>query len=59
MIGILVGRFQVPELTKGHIGLLEKILSKVSKLVIFIGDTKDGRIDTHNPLSFEIRYIKS
>lgn len=55
MIGILVGRFQVPELTKGHIGLLEKILSKVSKLVIFIGDTKDGRIDTHDPLSFEIR----
>lgn len=28
MIGILIGRFQVPELTKGHIGLLEKFYQK-------------------------------
>lgn len=55
MTGIIVGRFQVPELTKGHIGLIESALWACNEVIVFIGDTKDGRIDSHDPLPYSIR----
>lgn len=59
-IGVIVGRFQVPELTDGHKYLFVKACNIFSKVIIILGDTKtypDGfkRMDSHDPYSFEIR----
>lgn len=53
--GIIVGRFQVPELTKGHRGLITEALGLSNEVIIFIGDTKDGRLDSHDPLPYQSR----
>lgn len=53
--GIIVGRFQVPELTKGHRGLINEALGLSNEVIIFIGDTKDGRLDSHDPLPYQSR----
>lgn len=53
--GIIVGRFQVPALTRGHIGLINEVLGLSSEVIVFIGDTKDGRIDSHDPLPYQSR----
>lgn len=53
--GIIVGRFQVPALTRGHISLINEVLELSSEVIVFIGDTKDGRIDSHDPLPYQSR----
>lgn len=56
--GIIVGRFQVPMLTDGHKYLIKNAAFEVDQLIIFIGDTKDGKLTSHDPLPFEAR-VKS
>lgn len=56
--GIIVGRFQVPTLTNGHKHLIKNAALEVDQLIIFIGDTKDGKLTPHDPLPFEAR-VKS
>lgn len=53
--GVIVGRFQVPELTRGHRGLINEALGLSNEVIIFIGDTKDGRLDSHDPLPYQSR----
>ena len=53
--GIIVGRFQVPTLTDGHKYLIKKATIEVDQLIIFIGDTKDGKLTPHDPLPYEAR----
>ena len=52
--GVVIGRFQVPQLTQGQVGLLEKIQERCLKLVVVLGispiPTSRG-----NPLGFEER----
>lgn len=59
-IGVIVGRFQVPELTGGHKHLLVRACNTFKKIIIILGDTKKlpggyKRMDSHDPYSFEIR----
>lgn len=53
-IGVIVGRFQVSELTYGHISLIEHALYFNDEVLVFIGvaPTKGERC---NPLTYEIR----
>lgn len=54
-IGIIVGRFQVPKLTEGHIHLIETALKEFQKVILFLGIPKEGKINLRNPLPFSIR----
>ena len=53
-VGVLVGRFQVPNLHPGHIELIQSVCEAHSKVLIFLGlaPTKATR---NNPLDFESR----
>ena len=58
--GVIVGRFQVPELTEGHKHLFVKACLTFKKIIIILGDTKTfpsgyKRMDSHDPYSFELR----
>lgn len=51
--GVIVARFQVPELHVGHIHLIEEVKHRADKTIIVLGCTE--KPDYKNPLSFEIR----
>lgn len=53
-VGVIVGRFQVPKLTKGHLHLLHSVDKRHNDMLIVLGTTKSFP-DTHDPLSYEIR----
>ena len=57
---VIVGRFQVPQLTSGHFWLIQTAFCNFDKVVILIGDTKvfpNGfkRMDSHDPFPYELR----
>jgi bifunctional NMN adenylyltransferase/nudix hydrolase len=52
--GVLVGRFQSPELHDGHRLLIEAVLSRHSKVIIFLGISK-ALFSNRNPLDFIAR----
>lgn len=59
-IGVIVGRFQVPYLTRGHKWLIETALSNFDRVLILVGDTKTlvsgwKRMDSNDPFPFEFR----
>lgn len=54
-IGIIIGRFQVPELHQGHKYLIQSTINNFDDTVIFIGETKDKILTAHDPLPFEAR----
>ena len=59
-IAVIVGRFQVPQLTLGHFWLILTAFCEFDKVVILIGDTKvlpNGfkRMDSHDPFPYELR----
>jgi len=55
-IGVLVGRFQVPELHGAHKELIDKVAGWHKKFLIVLGcsPTLVGR---HNPLDFQARKL--
>lgn len=53
-VGVLVGRFQVHELHKGHIDLIEHVLGSHDKVIIFLG-VAPLPVSINNPLDFESR----
>lgn len=53
-VGIIVGRFQVPELHKAHIDLIQTVCNEHNKVIIFLG-LSPLRVTTENPLDFEAR----
>jgi bifunctional NMN adenylyltransferase/nudix hydrolase len=53
-VGILVGRFQVPQLTQGHIDLIQQVVENHSKTIIFLG-LSPLKCSLRNPLDFETR----
>lgn len=54
-VAIVVGRFQVDELTAGHEKLLETAIKESDKVIVFVGDTKGGVRTEHDPLPYEAR----
>ncbi len=55
-VGVVVGRFQVDELTEGHRALLNLATESHKKMLILVGVRPAEASDT-NPLSFETRRI--
>lgn len=51
-IGVIIGRFQTPRLTKSHRQLIDKVYSKSEAVVIMVGQS-DVRNTHRYPLSFE------
>jgi bifunctional NMN adenylyltransferase/nudix hydrolase len=53
-VGVIVGRFQVPELHDAHKDLIETVCDKHDKVVIFLG-LSPLMVTRENPLDFESR----
>jgi bifunctional NMN adenylyltransferase/nudix hydrolase len=54
--GVLIGRFQIPELHEGHIALLDAVGNLHPRVIIFVGCLPGGTAPTKNdPLDFETR----
>lgn len=53
-IGIIVGRFQVPELHDGHIELIDNVISKHKQVCLFLGVPRT-RATPNNPLDYASR----
>jgi bifunctional NMN adenylyltransferase/nudix hydrolase len=56
-VGVIVGRFQVPELTEAHRTLIEMVISRHEKVIIFLGVSGITPVPStkRNPLDFEMR----
>lgn len=53
-LGVVVARFQVDGLTKGHIDLINYALAQNDCVMVVLGSGR-GRASAHNPLSYELR----
>jgi bifunctional NMN adenylyltransferase/nudix hydrolase len=53
-VGIIIGRFQVPELHEGHRDLIQHVTQAHQKTIIFLG-TSPLWASTNNPLDFQAR----
>jgi bifunctional NMN adenylyltransferase/nudix hydrolase len=53
-VGVIVGRFQVPELHDAHKDLIETVCDKHDKVIIFLG-LSPLMVTRENPLDFESR----
>lgn len=53
-VGVVVGRFQVPELHRAHRELIEAVVQRHDKVIIFLG-LSPLRVTRENPLDFEAR----
>lgn len=54
-IGVIIGRFQVPELTEGHRALIDRVKKECDQVVILLGVSPlDGR-DADHPFSYSQR----
>ena len=54
ILGVVVGRFQVPDLHRGHRYLVETAMSRSDRILLVLGST-GGFPDRRNPLSFAMR----
>jgi len=54
-VGVIVGRFQVPELHKMHKDLIRSVLDRHEKVYIFLGIPKNNELTVSNPLPFDAR----
>ncbi len=53
-VGVIVGRFQVPELHDAHLLLLRGVTQRHTKVIVFLGVAPTG-LTRNNPLDFESR----
>lgn len=56
-IGVIVGRFQVPYLHKGHLELIDHVCSKHKKVIVFVGSKPGVLVTRNNPLDFFTRKL--
>jgi bifunctional NMN adenylyltransferase/nudix hydrolase len=54
-VGVIVARFQVPELHSVHTDLINYVIGRHSKVIIFIGLTASSVFSKKNPLDFQSR----
>jgi len=53
-LGVAIGRFQIPELHEGHVGLLDKVSEAHEQMLILVGHNTI-RFNTDDPYPFHIR----
>lgn len=53
-IGVIICRMQVPYLTYSHKGIIETVLNRHRRVIIFLGTTNKP-VDSKNPFPFEFR----
>jgi bifunctional NMN adenylyltransferase/nudix hydrolase len=53
-VGVVIGRFQVPELHDAHIDLVQSVVDRHPKVIIFLG-LSPCKTTYNNPLDFESR----
>lgn len=53
-VGVIVGRFQVDNLTNGHIDLIKSVLNRHDRTILFLG-LSPLKCTKNNPLDFEAR----
>jgi len=56
-LGVIIGRFQVPELHEGHRALIDKVRSKHKKVLILLGSMPSVLVTRNNPLDYYTRAI--
>lgn len=54
-IGVVIGRFQVPELTEAHKALLVEVVKESDQTIVLVGQSP-GPLNCNNPLPFSIRH---
>lgn len=54
-VGVIVGRFQVHELHSEHLRLIDEVLDRHDKILIFLGLSPLNMVTVENPLDFEAR----
>lgn len=54
-VGVLVGRFQVPDLHEGHRDILDYVGMRHDKAVVFLGNNATKISTIQNPLDFQAR----
>lgn len=54
-VGIIVGRFQVPELHEGHLKLLTDVRETMDDFFVFLGSTETKGLTIHDPLPYAAR----
>jgi len=54
-VGVLIGRFQSPELHQGHLDLLAEVYNRHRKVVVFLGVRPGPKLTRKNPLDFMTR----
>lgn len=54
-VGVIVGRFQVPELHRMHHDLIQSVIDRHEKVYIFLGIPKNNELTISNPLPFDAR----
>ena len=55
-LGVVVGRFQIPELHDGHLHLLDTVAKQHRQMLILLGCSL-GPIDLRDPYNFEVRML--
>lgn len=53
-VGVIVARFQVPDLHEAHLDLIQSVIDRHSKIIIFLG-LSPCKTTINNPLDFESR----
>lgn len=54
-IGVIIGRFQVPDLHDGHRDLIDAVMSKHKKVLMFVCSTPGVLVTRKNPLDYFTR----
>ena len=52
-IGVIIGRFQVPELHRGHRYLFDTVIAQSDGVLILLGSTK--KVSSHDPYAYAAR----
>ena len=54
-VGVIIGRFQVPDLHEGHRDLIDTVRNKHKKVLMFVCSTRGVRNTRRNPLDYYTR----
>jgi len=54
-VGVIIGRFQVPDLHDGHYDLIDSVVNKHKKVLMFICSTPGVLVTRRNPLDYFTR----
>lgn len=56
-VGVIIGRFQSPELHEGHKALIDHVIERHKKVILLIGRTPGVLVTRRNPLDFFTRKL--